>query len=262
MTEQLIGGALEVARAGADAAAATLEDFHPDSTTVRRKADRSPVTDADQAAERVIRERIETAFPDHAIWGEEYGRDRDDAGNLWLIDPIDGTKSWIRGLPFWSIQIALRHRGRLVVGVSCAPALAETAWAASGHGAWLNGERLAVSDVTGLRDCDLSTGNLMSLAADAEAWARVARLHRDCHRVRGYGDYYHYHRLAAGELDAVIESDVNILDIAALAVIVREAGGVFTDLDGGDIDLATTTVRAAATPALHHAIGEALGLAS
>lgn len=259
MTDESISRALDVARGAAAAAARILEDFHHDSTKVRRKADRSPVTDADQAAERAIREQIEAAFPDHAIWGEEYGRDRDDAENLWLIDPIDGTKSWIRGLPFWSIQIALRQHGRLVVGVSSAPALAETAWAAEGHGAWLNDQRLAVSDVTTLSACDLSTGNLMSLSRDAEAWSRFGRLHRECHRVRGYGDYYHYHRLAAGELDAVIESDVNILDIAALTVIVREAGGVFTDLEGGDIELGTTTVRAAATSQLHRTISETLG---
>ena len=134
-------------------------------------------------------------------------------------------------------------------GVSAAPAAGETAWAARGLGARLNGETIRVSEATDLARAAVSTGNIGSLAR-SDRWASLGRIMARANRTRGYGDYYHYHRLAAGQIDAVIESDVNILDIAALVVIVREAGGVFTDLDGNDPGLDTTSVLAAA-PGLH-----------
>jgi histidinol-phosphatase len=151
------------------------------------------------------------------------------------------------------VQIALMRRGELVLGVSMAPCwnsgLGEIVWAEKGKGAWLEGERLRVADTAEIGRATLSTGNLASLARGS-AWARLGGLIPRLHRIRGYGDFLHYHWLASGKLDAVLESDVNILDIAALAVIVREAGGVFTDLHGAEPGLATTSVLAA-TPALH-----------
>lgn len=245
----------EIARHAAIAAAAEIARFAPDNTEVEFKADASPVTMADRAAEQAIRQTLQAAFPGHAIWGEEYGRDPSENDEyLWLLDPIDGTKSWISGLPFWSIQIALQHRGEIIVAVSHAPALDELAWAVRGQGAWLNDQRLAVSRTDEISGCRLSTGNLGTLAGDSGRWQAFGRLVAQCDRIRGYGDYYHYHRLAAGQLDAVIESDVNILDIAALSLLVQEAGGVFTDLSGQPVSLATTSVLAAANAPLHAAI--------
>ena len=141
------------------------------------------------------------------------------------------------------------HNGRLVLGVSSAPAAGEIAWAASGGGAFLDGVPAHVSDKTKLTDAAVSTGNLRSMARSPR-WAGLGRIFAQANRTRGYGDYYHYHRLAAGQIDAVIESDVNILDIAALSVIVVEAGGIFTDLEGRRPDLDTTSVLAA-PPGLH-----------
>ena len=190
-----------------------------------------------------------SAFPDDGFFGEETGKAKADAGRLWLVDPIDGTKAFIRQYPFFSTQIALMQDGELVLGVSCSPMLDETAWAERGKGAWLNGKRIQVSDVATPHDAAISSGNLKSLA-QSDNWARYGKIVAKADRIRGYGDFYHYHLLAAGKIDAVIESDVNILDIAALSVIVSEAGGVFTDLNNERAGLETQSVLAA-NPALH-----------
>lgn len=240
--------ALGVARAAAAAAASVIARHYRTRLEVETKADETPVTIADREAEQAIKGVLKARYPDHAYYGEESGREG--SGEvLWLIDPIDGTKSFIRGQPFFSTQIALAIDGELVLGVSRAPVYGEECWARRGGGAWRNGERIAVSLEGEIARAHLSFGNLRTIAADAR-WLALARLVRHAGRVRGYGDFCHYHLLAAGALDAVIESDVNILDIAALSVIVREAGGVITNLEGGEIALATTSVLAA-TPALH-----------
>jgi histidinol-phosphatase len=240
--------ALVVARTAAAAAGEVIAHYWNHGAAVELKSDATPVTAADREAETVIRSALLAAFPQHAILGEEHGR-HGDSDFLWLVDPLDGTKSFVRRTPFFSTQIALMHRGHLVLGVSSAPLFGETMWARIGGGAFLDGEPVRVAATTDIAQAVLSTGNLGTLAGDAR-WAALGALVRDCNRSRGYGDFCHYHLLARGSLDLVVESDVNILDIAALAVIVREAGGVFTDLDGRPPDLATTSVLAA-TPALH-----------
>ena len=148
------------------------------------------------------------------------------------------------------------RNGELVLGVSCAPAMDELVWATRGGGAFDGSGQLHISGVDRIGEASISTGNIQSLAA-GKRWAALGRILANTNRTRGYGDYYHYHRLASGQLDAVIESDVNILDIAALCVIVTEAGGVFTDLDGREPGLDTRSVLAA-TPALHAAISAEL----
>jgi len=234
---------LNVALKAADAADRIAMDYFGGQLEIETKSDDSPVTVADRAAEEAIREILGESFPDHGIFGEEFGQ-AGSTENLWLIDPIDGTRSFIRGLPFWSVQIALMHQGRVVVGVSSAPALGERAWATAGGGAMLDGKPIRVSETDSLDSADISLGNLATLAGDEQAWSRLARLVTTAARIRGYGDYWHYHQLARGGLDGVIESDVNILDIAALSLLVTEAGGIFTDLDGQPIDLETTSVLA------------------
>lgn len=243
--------ALTVAREAAAAAAEVIGHHYRRGVAVEAKSDASPVTIADREAEVAIKQVIRARYPDHAILGEEYGREG--GGDfLWLVDPIDGTKSFVRGYPFFSTQIALMVGGELVLGVSSASQFCEVAWARRGGGAWLNGERIGVSMADSIDRAALSFGNLKTLASGPR-WMRFAQIVRHADRVRGYGDFYAYHLLARGAIDGVIESDVNILDIAALAVIVREAGGVFTDLDGGEIGLSTTSVLAA-TPGLHGAL--------
>lgn len=243
------GELLAAAREAAQAAAVEIRRYWEAGAAVRHKADRTPVTEADVAAEERIRGVIQARFPGHAFWGEETGRSGEGGDVLWLVDPIDGTRSFVRRYPFFSTQIAAMAGNELLAGVSCAPAYGETAWAARGGGAFLDGEPARVSDTADLREAHVSVGNLAALAR-GNGWRRLGELVGRAARVRGYGDFLHYHLLASGRIDAVIESDVNILDIAALAVIVQEAGGVFTDLDGRPVGLETTTVLAAA-PNLH-----------
>jgi histidinol-phosphatase len=244
-----LDSALDVALAAARAAGRRIMQYFGQGVAVETKPDATPVTIADREAEDLIRAALRQAFPAHAILGEERGREGE-GDFLWLVDPLDGTRSFVRGTPYFSVQIALMHAGELVLGVSHAPAYGETAWARRGGGAFLDGKPVHVAPTAGLREAALSLGNVQSLARDPHLWNALGTLVGEVSRVRGYGDFCHYHLLARGALDIVIESDVNILDIAALAVIVREAGGAFTDLGGAAPALATRSVLAA-VPALH-----------
>jgi len=240
--------ALDAARAAAD----VIRGFYQRNVKIEVKADKTPVTEADVRSEEVIRDLLTRRFPTYGFYGEETGKAQMDAESVWLVDPIDGTKSFVRECPFFSTQIALMRGGKFVLGVSCAPAYDELAWAARGAGAFLNGKPIRVSKVDRLSAAIVSAGNLKTLAA-SPAWANFGGLIGSVNRIRGYGDFVHYHLLARGALDVVIESDVNILDIAALTVIVEEAGGRFTDLTGGPVGLATTTVLATNGP-LHQPV--------
>jgi len=248
---------LQAALDAAAAAATVIRSLYQRNLAVEIKADRSPVTEADVRAEQAIREVLSARFPSYGFHGEETGQHSTDAESVWLVDPIDGTKSFIRDCPFFSTQIALWRGGELVLGVSSAPAYGELAWAERGGGAWLDGRRIATTRVAALEDAIVSTGNLKTLARSPR-WGNLGALIPRVSRIRGYGDFVHYHLLARGALDVVIESDVNILDIAALVVIVEEAGGRFTDLSGGKVGLATTTVLASNGP-LHDTVREAIG---
>ncbi len=248
---------LQAAIDAAQAAAEVIRGLYQRNLTITTKADQSPVTEADVRAEEAIHEVLQARFPGYGFYGEETGHHNADAESVWLVDPIDGTKSFVRECPFFSTQIALMRAGELVLGVSSAPAYAEFAWAERGLGAHLNGNVIRVSSTCELAQTIVSTGNLKSLTRSPTGWRRLGDLIGAISRIRGYGDFVHYHLLARGALDAVIESDVNILDIAALTVIVREAGGTFTDLAGKDIGLSTTSVLAT-NGVLHGRIREAL----
>jgi histidinol-phosphatase len=248
MASKELTAAIEAARAAAD----VIRAYYRKNPTVRIKPDASPVTEADVRAEEVIKAILAQSFPGYGFYGEETGQHAMGAENIWLVDPIDGTKSFVRESPFFSTQIALMRAGKLILGVSCAPAYDEFAWAEEGSGAFLNNERIRVSAVAELRDAFVSTGNMKTLAQPPR-WERMGKLVQTVERIRGYGDFAHYHLLARGSLDVVIETDVNILDIAALTVIVREAGGTFTDLEGDAIGLATRSVLATNGP-LHNAV--------
>jgi len=253
LNKNFLAAALDAAHRAADAAEAiTLPRYRTRDFSVETKSDATPVTEADREAEAAIKRVLRASFPEHAFYGEEEGREGE-GDFLWLIDPIDGTKSFVRGYPFFSTQIALMHAGELVVGVSAAGAYGERAWATRGGGAFLAtcgsaGRSIRVSDATAFgANTAISTGNLKSLAGGPR-WNALAELVRKNGRTRGYGDFLHYHLLARGAIDLVVESDLNILDIAPLVVIVREAGGMFTDLDGRDIGLDTRSALAGPAP--------------
>src|ERR1700728_2865789 len=161
---------------------------------VRIKEDKSPVTEADVRCEVAIREILESRFPAYGFYGEETGARNQHAENLWLVDPIDGTKAFVREYPFFSTQIALMRGGELVLGVSSAPVYGELAYAERGGGAFLNGKRITVRSVAPLPAAALSSGNLKTLAAGAQ-WASYGKLVTHVNRIRGYGDFLHYHLL-------------------------------------------------------------------
>jgi histidinol-phosphatase len=253
MASQELQAALDAARAAEE----VIGGLYQRNLVIALKADKSPVTEADVRAESAIRAVLSARFPDYGFYGEESGRERMQAHNIWLVDPIDGTKSFIRECPFFSTQIALMRGGRLVLGVSSAGTYGELAWAEEGSGAFLDGKPVHVSAIADLGAAILSTGNLKTLAASPARWSRLGALVGQVNRLRGYGDFLHYHLLARGALEAVLESDINILDIAALTVIVREAGGVVTDLEGAAIGMASTSVLAG-NAATHAAVLAAL----
>jgi histidinol-phosphatase len=249
---------LKAALAAAARAADIARELYQRNLKVRLKEDKSPVTEADVRCETAIREILEARFPSYGFFGEETGSRDVDAESLWLVDPIDGTKAFVREYPMFSTQIALMRAGELVLGVSSAPVYGELAYAERGCGAYLNGKPIGVSSVSTLAEAALSSGNLKTLAVGRQ-WPRYGALVAQVNRIRGYGDFLHYHLLAAGKIDVVIESDVNILDIAACAAIVMQAGGTFTQLDGAPITLSSTTVLASNGLKLHAAVLEALG---
>ena len=253
---------LQTAIMAARAAEQVIRKYYSGNIEVQLKADQSPVTIADVESERTIKRIILDAFPDHGFYGEETGKVNADAEYNWLIDPIDGTKAFVRRYPFFSTQIALMRGEELILGVSNAPLYGEMAYAEKNNGAFLNNQPIKTSGYTTVAQSALSLGNIATLASKPQQWAETGQIIQEVQRVRGYGDFLHYHLLAAGKVDLVMESDVNILDVAALSVIVNEAGGKFTDLSGQPLNLATTTVLAAASPELHHTVQQRLQYAS
>jgi histidinol-phosphatase len=238
---------LKAALDAAEKAAEIARSLYQRNIEIRIKADKSPVTEADVRCELAIREILEARFPAHGFYGEETGLHRKDAESLWIVDPIDGTKAFVREYPMFSTQIALMRAGEFVLGVSSAPIYGELAYAERGRGAFLNGKPISISDVAAIEAAHVSCGNMKSLATGPQ-WKRYGEMIAQANRIRGYGDFLHYHLLASGKIDAVIETDIIILDVAACVAIVNEAGGRCTQLDGAPITLKSTTILATNGP--------------
>jgi histidinol-phosphatase len=222
---------LVLALALADAAdLITLSRFRSQDLAVAAKPDLTPVSDADLAVEKAVRAQIADARPADAVLGEEHGT-TGTGPRQWVIDPIDGTKNFVRGVPVWATLIALQTGGRVDVGVVSAPALGRRWWAARGLGAFANGEPIQVSKVERLADASLSYSSLTG-------WEQQGRLEgllelsRRCWRTRAYGDFWSHVLVAEGAVDASFEPEVSLWDLAALQIIVEEAGGRFTSLAG------------------------------
>lgn len=229
---------LELALRLADAAdAASMSRFDAADLDIRVKADSTHVTEADLATERALRAVLETERPADGIFGEEYGV-TGDSNRQWIIDPIDGTANYLKGIPMWTTLIALAIDGVPRVGVASQPAIGRRWWAATGLGAWTNapsGEtrRLRVSTVDSIADSSVSFQSIGQWR-DAGKLDALERLTSSVWRDRGYGDAWPYMLLAEGRLEFVAEFGVKEYDIAALAPIVTEAGGRFTSFDGRD----------------------------
>jgi histidinol-phosphatase len=230
---------LQLALEMADAAdAITLARFAAVDLVVETKPDATPVSDADKAVETTLRDRLARTHPDDAVLGEEQGfTGHEDTARRWVIDPIDGTKNFIRSVPVWATLIALEVDGRVEVGVVSAPALGFRWWAARGHGAWRSDvrspepRRLEVSRVGTLADASLSYSSLSGWEEQRRLGGFLA-LTRAVWRTRAYGDFWSHCLVAEGAVDVSAEPEVSHWDLAALQVVVEEAGGRFTDLGG------------------------------
>lgn len=214
----------------------SLGRFEATDLQVDSKPDMTPVSDADLACEEALRAKLAELRPTDAVLGEEFGGELEHTGRQWVIDPIDGTKNYVRGVPVWATLISLLVDGEPVVGVVSAPALARRWYASQDGGAWrsFNGgspAKLAVSGVSDLADASLS---FSSLAGWQERGLRdeFLALTEQTWRLRAYGDFFSYCLVAEGAVDIAAEPEVSLWDLAALSVLVREAGGTFTSLAG------------------------------
>ncbi len=262
---------LRLAHILADAAdAVTMDRFKALDLKVETKPDMTPVSEADKAAEELIRSQLQRARPRDAVLGEEFGTEGAGA-RRWIVDPIDGTKNYVRGVPVWATLIALAVRGdaspdpagrdEVVVGLVSAPALGRRWWAVHGGGAYTGrslsaATRLRVSGVDRLADASFAYSSL-------SGWEELGRLDgfldltRACWRTRGYGDFWPYMMVAEGSVDVCAEPELNLWDMAAPSVVVREAGGRYTDLAGTPGPFGANA--AASNGLLHEALLEHLG---
>ncbi|CAN5497223.1 histidinol-phosphatase [soil metagenome] len=216
-----------------------IDRYRAQDLDVQLKPDRTQVTDGDTRVEKMIRDRLAQARPQDAILGEEFGGgDPHAPGRQWIVDPIDGTANFVRGVPIWGCLLSLVIDGVPEVGVVSAPALGRRWWAATGHGAWAEvdghqARRIHVSGIADLAEATLSYNSLKHWDGAGHLDHLIA-LSRAVGRTRAFGDLWSYMLLAEGAIDIAAEFDVKPWDIAALSPIVREAGGTVTDVDGGD----------------------------
>ena len=226
MSEAALAAAVDAARAAGRVAL----KYYRGGFEVMLKPDDTPVTQADREAERLIIEILGRAFPEHGVLGEEFGG----AGTTdtrWIIDPIDGTKNFVRHIPIWAVLIALEEDGQVTTGVVHNPVTGELFWARKGEGAWANGERLRVSTCAALKDAMLLHSSL-NLLKNIGYWDGFVRLVDATSRQRGFGDYYGYCLVAAGKGEIYAEADLKPWDAAPMKILIEEAGGRLTDFEG------------------------------
>jgi histidinol-phosphatase len=270
------GALLELAMELADVAdSLTMARFRASDLVVDTKPDLTPVSEADRAVEQAIRDLLARRAPDHVVLGEEFGmsigaEEPRGAGRAasaapiegaplrWVVDPIDGTKSYVRGIPVWATLIGVEQGGEIVAGVASAPALGSRWWAGRGLGAFRDGERIAVSRVHELGDAHLSFAwDTADRFAAERVGERVLGLAHRCWRTRGYGDFWQHVLVADGSIDISIDPVIAYWDIAALLPIVTEAGGRWSSLVG-DRDARTTPDLLCTNGVLHDQVVAAL----
>ena len=240
MTTSPFADELALAHAIADRAdVITMDRFNARDLVVETKPDLTPVSDADKAVERMIRDLVAAERPDHGVLGEEYDELVGSSGLRWIVDPIDGTKNFVRGVPVWATVIGLQDAaGQMVVGVVSAPALGRRWWASRGAGAWVREpgsdepRRIHVSAVATLADASLSYSDTQWVPAERQS--QWDALRHAVWRNRAYGDFWSHLLVAEGAVDIAAEPELNLYDVAGVAIIVTEAGGRFTGVNGLD----------------------------
>lgn len=255
---------LELALDGArEAGELTLNYFNRRSFSTEQKRDGSPVTTADREAEQLLRKAVAAAFPEDGFLGEEFGEHPSRSGYRWIVDPIDGTTSFVHGVPLWGTLIGIEHEGRVVAGVIHMPALDESVHAAAGEGAWhtFHGgapTKAQVSATPTLKEAMvcLTSFDYFTKTGREEAFHRIARASRS---LRGWSDCYSHLLVATGRADAVVEPGVHPWDMAAAQAIIPEAGGKCTDWDG--VETPSSGNGAISNGVIHRALLETLGRA-
>jgi histidinol phosphatase-like enzyme (inositol monophosphatase family) len=227
-----LAGLLAIARQAAALAGQVILPVYRSAFSVELKADRTPVTVADRRAEEVMREFLARECPAHGILGEEFPELPGDGRHRWILDPIDGTKAFVHRVPLFGTLVALERDGEPVVGVIACHAVGETVSAATGLGAWLDAERVQVSNVARLAEATVNTTSYARLAEmHPAAFARLIAPGTAA-LVRGWGDCYGYLMVATGRADVMLDPEMSIWDAAALYPVIREAGGAITCWDG------------------------------
>jgi histidinol-phosphatase len=222
---------LELALSLADAAdAITLRHFRSSSLSVRTKPDRTPVSEADEEVETTLRTQLAEVRPEDAVVGEELGT-TGEAERRWILDPIDATKNYVRGIPIFATLIALADGNRLLAGVVSAPALGRRWWASRGEGAFCNGAKITVSGISALEQSHLAYDSVADFDRFGTA-DRFLSLARRCDRARGFGDFWSHMLVAEGAIEIAVEPAVAAWDMAPVQIIVEEAGGRFTTMSG------------------------------
>ncbi|HSR89501.1 MAG TPA: inositol monophosphatase family protein [Candidatus Udaeobacter sp.] len=234
---------LEVAIEAAKNAEKIIMKHYSNDLTWQTKPDFSPVSIADTEAEKVIIKTIKEYFPDHSFLGEEYGSDNISSKYQWVIDPIDGTRNYVRKIPLFATQIALIENGEIILGVSNAPAMNEIIFAEKGKGAFLNGSKISVSEVKNLSESYVSFGGVKHFKNYGYLQC-LLKLAESTGGQRGFGDAWSFHLLAQGKIDIIVEAKIKIWDIAALVIIIEEAGGKVTDINGNKITVSSTSIIA------------------
>jgi histidinol-phosphatase len=210
----------------------SLDRFRAADLVVETKPDLTPVTEADRAVERALRDRLATVRPGETVLGEEFGDEGGVSSDArWIIDPIDGTKNYLRGIPVWGTLLALEREGATTAALISAPALGRRWWAVSGSGAFADGRPMRVSGVSTLEDAQLCFGGLRTWRKYGLLDAFLSLAAR-CWRTRGFGDFWMHMLVAEGAADIAAEMEVSLWDLAGVKLIVEEAGGRFTDLSG------------------------------
>ena len=232
-----------VALQAAKEAEKVIMKYYSDEIHSKLKEDNSPVTLADIESEKVIIKIIKENFPDHGFISEETGNENESSEFKWVIDPIDGTKNYLRKIPLFATQIALIKNDEIILGVSNAPALNELMYAEKGKGAFLNSKKVVVSSIASLSESYICFGGLKYFEKHNYIDSLLS-LVKSTLGHRGIGDFWCYHLLAQGKIDIMIESETKIWDIAALKVIVEESGGKVTDILGREITVDSTSIIA------------------
>ncbi len=234
---------LRVALEAVKKAEKIIMKYYSEDIRAKLKPDQSPVTIADIEAEKIIIETIKRKFPEHGFYGEESGESKSESEYVWIIDPIDGTKNYIRKIPLFGTLLALMKNDEVILGVSNIPGIRELMYAEKDKGAFLNNKPIRVSKVDEISKAMICYGGVKHFIK--KGWLKnLSKPIGNAYRDRGFGDLYMYHLLATGRADIVVEAAISIQDIAALKIIVEEAGGLMTDIKGNPVDKNIKTVIA------------------